>query len=172
MKEFTLKKKKSRFLDLQTNEINIITLFVFQTYSFTIFFSRIEWKKSPYLAIEFRYWTRVLWWLGRRGQRWTSRRWKLVRILRASTWPVILGRVARFPIATFWWPIIAHRPSHFGLVRHTVARIQPSCRRQRDFWCWTAKISPEIGLKNNRREGSFVSLPKFQPLETLNESRC
>lgn len=104
--------------------------------------------RSTYLAIEFRYWTRVLRWLGRRGQRWTSRRWKLVRILRASTWPVILGRVARLPVATFWRPIIAHRPSHFWLVRHTVARIQPSCRRQRDFGCWTAKIStPKLGWR-------------------------
>lgn len=129
-------------------------------------------KNASYLAIEFRYWTRVLRWLGRRGQRWTSRRWKLVRILRASTWPVILGRVARFPIATFWRPIIAHRPSHFGLVRHTVARIQPSCRRQRDFWCWTAKIYPRNWVEQGDRRGdSFVSLPKFQPLETVNESR-
>ena len=151
MKEFTFKKKKkSRFLDSRTNKISIATSpWHIHFPSFTIFFSRIilisrrkkKKLRSAYLAIEFRYWTRVLRWLGRRGQRWTSRRWKLVRILRASTWPVILGRVARLPVATFWRPIIAHRPSHFGLVRHTVARIQPSCRRQRDFGCWTAKIS-------------------------------
>lgn len=44
-----LKKKKSEFLDSQTNKINTVTyMFIFQAYSFTIFFSRvilIEWKK-------------------------------------------------------------------------------------------------------------------------------
>lgn len=33
------------------------------------------------------------------------------------------------------------------------------------------KYIPEIGLNSDRRGDSFVSLPKFQPLETVNESR-
>lgn len=42
MKEFTFKQKKSEFLDSQTNKINTVTyMFIFQAYSFTIFFSRV-----------------------------------------------------------------------------------------------------------------------------------
>lgn len=127
------------------------------------FISDVETVWSAYLTIEFRYGTRVFRRLGWRGQRWTRWRWKLVRVLRASSWPIVLRRIAGYSVAPRW-PIVAHRPSHFGLVRHTGGWIQPSRRRQRDFRCWTTKYGAnwvEMPLKFNIKEDSFVLLPKF-----------
>lgn len=180
MKEFTFKKKKkSRFLDSRTNKINIATHSFSKLYSSTIFLLRFlshEGKKKCFDQRTLRS-SSVIGPVCSGGSAGegkgelvgdgsSSGSSALPRDQSSSV--VSLGS----PSLPFGGPLsLIDLLISGSCVTPLLGSSHPVAVNATSDAELQKYPYPEIGLESNLEEDSFVSLPKFQPLQTLNESR-